>query len=408
MVHHAANRTDPVLSAAGMLRRIGFLILMVGVPTLAFASRRAVVVLTPVAVALIVIAALIDGANKPLAESRRLLITATPAVATLFLIFWIALSLAWTPFFDPAASRVVSILATTALGIAAYCAIPARMRSANLYLVPVGVGMAALLAGGLYLAQAQGVEAASRLVSGETYLRGLVVLVMVVWPAVAWLSSRGRDAQALALAVAVGAASALAPDEAPLLGFLAGAVVCVLAAARPALVTSVVATGMAVAILAAPALPFLATPFGDGEPGSRLEALANWRAILLADPLAAITGHGIEAVLRSRLAGLLSWNTPSSILFEIWHELGLVGAVAAAAALAGAVRASARRHPALVPGETAGFVSAFVMAALGVATTQMWWVTTLIVVALIFVAGARGQVRTTRPRIMLPGLAPRE
>lgn len=390
-----------------MLRRIGFFILMVGVPVLAFVSRRAVVVLTPVAIALIVIAAVIDGANKPLGDSRRALLTATPAVATLVLLFWIALSLFWTPYFDPAASRVVSILATTALGIAAYCAIPARMRSANLYLVPIGVGVAALLAGGLYLARGQGVASASGLIAGETYLRGLVVLVMAVWPAVAWLSSRGRDAQALALAIVVGAASALAPDKAPLLGFLAGAAACVLAAAYPAKVVAVVATGMAVAILAAPALPFLASPFGSGDPGSWLESLAVWRGLILSDPWAALTGYGIEAVLRSRLAGALPWNAPSSILFEIWYELGVIGAVAAAAALAGAVRASARRHPALVPGETAGFVSAFVMAALGVATTQMWWITTLIVVALIFVAGARGQFRTTRPRIML-GLSRRD
>ncbi|TVR10205.1 MAG: peptide ABC transporter permease [Salinarimonadaceae bacterium] len=408
MVQQPAPRTDPILSAAGMLRRIGFFILMIGVPTLAFVSRRALVALTPIAIALIIIAALIDGANKPLRESRRVLLSATPAIATLVLLGWIALSLIWTPFFDPAASRVVSILATTALGIAAYFAIPARMRSANLYLVPIGVAAAALLAGGIYLAQMLGVEAAARLVAGETYLRGLVVLVMAVWPAVAWLSSRGRDAQALALAVVVGAASALSPDKAALFGFLAGATICVLASAWPAKVAAAVATGMAVAILAAPALPFLATPLGAGAPGSLLESLAIWRATILADPWAALTGHGIEAVLRSRLAGALSWNAPSSILFEIWYELGVIGAAAAATALAGAVRASARRHAALVPGEMAGFTSAFVMAALGVATTQMWWVTTLVVVALIFIAGARGQFRTKRPRIMLPGLARRE
>lgn len=404
MVHHAAPQLDPVVSAAGMLRRIGFLILVVALPSLAFVSRRAVVVLTPVAVALIVIAALVDGAARPLSQSRRSL-TSVPALATIALLGWIVLSLAWTPFFDPAAGRVVSILATTALGVAAYCAMPARMRSANLYLVPIGAGAAALFAGGLYLAHGQGYPSATRAVAGETFQRGLVVLVMAVWPAVAWLSSRGRDAQALALAVVVGAASALGPDNAPLLGFLAGAAICVLATAYPASVVATVATGMAVAILAAPAIPFLATPFGAGAPGGALESLAVWRDSMLADPLAVLTGHGVESVLRSTLAGLLSANTPDSILFEIWYELGLVGAVAAAVALASAVRASARRHPAMVPGEMAGFVSAFVMAALGVATTQMWWVTTLIVIGLIFVAGARGQFRTKRPKIMLPRLA---
>jgi predicted cobalt transporter CbtA len=55
----------------------------------------------------------------------------------------------------------------------------------------------------------------------------------------------------------------------------------------------------------------------------------------------------------------------------------------------------------------AAFASAFTMAAMGVSTTQMWWVTTLIAVGLIFIAIARGQFRTKRPKVLLPMLGER-
>ena len=59
---------------------------------------------------------------------------------------WVFLSLIWTPYLDPALSRAISILATGALGLAGYYLLPERMRAANLYLIPVGVALAAVLA----------------------------------------------------------------------------------------------------------------------------------------------------------------------------------------------------------------------------------------------------------------------
>ena len=119
------------------------------------------------------------------------------------------------------------------------------------------------------------------------------------------------------------------------------------------------------------------------------------------EPLRLLTGYGLEAALRGRGSGLLPADAPYSLLFEIWFDLGLVGAVAGAVALHGAVLAATRSHPPLTPGALAAFVAAFMMTAMGVATTQMWWVTTLIVVPLIFIAIARGQFRTKRPKALL-------
>jgi hypothetical protein len=119
------------------------------------------------------------------------------------------------------------------------------------------------------------------------------------------------------------------------------------------------------------------------------------------EPVRLITGHGFETALRARFVGLLSPNAPNTLLFEIWYELGIVGAAAAAVALYLSARDAARDHPPLVPGVMAAFATAFAFACLGIGTAQVWWLTTLIAVIVIFVAAERGQFRTARPKAML-------
>jgi len=405
MARHLRNRNvdpvDPVASSAALLRRVGFMILMIVIPVLALISRRSLVVLMPVALILIIIASLIDGAQRPIGRVNRAFVASPPVLATLVLVIWVFLSLIWTPYLDPALSRAISILATGALGLAGYYLLPERMRAANLYLIPVGVALAAVLAAVIAFGMRAGMIT---WIDPATFERGLVVLVMAVWPAVAWLSSRGRDAQALAVAGTVGIVALGGPGSLPMIAFVVGAVVVVLTTGFPRLVMSVLTVAAPVLIVAAPFAPFLVAPFGAGVPGGMLDGLGVWRQLILDDPMRLVTGHGLEAALRARVTGELSWNAPNSLLFEIWYELGLVGAVSLAIALAGAVRAAGRRHPALVPGGMGAFTSAFTLGLFGVATTQMWWLTALIVIALVFVCVARGQYRTKRPRVLVPGL----
>ncbi|RYY15118.1 MAG: peptide ABC transporter permease, partial [Alphaproteobacteria bacterium] len=88
-------------------------------------------------------------------------------------------------------------------------------------------------------------------------------------------------------------------------------------------------------------------------------------------------------------------------LFELWYELGLVGAFAAAFALHAAIRRAGREASVLVPGAMAAFASAFLIACIGVGMTVMWWLTTLALAVLVFVAVERGQFRTRRPKASL-------
>ncbi len=400
MPRNQRKTVDPVLSAAALLRRIGFMLLLTVLPVFAMVSRRAVVLLMPIAVSLIIVAALIDGQQRPFARVNRRFAASPPVLATLILTMWIGMSLIWAPYPDPALSRAVSLVATAALGLAGYYALSDRTRSANLYLLPIGVAAAAVTGALVALAMTRGAVPGIAPVALE---RGMALAVLAVWPATAWMHSRGRDAQALVVAASVGLMTLLAPTWLPLVAFIAGAFVWVLAASYPRAMTAILATGAAVMVVSAPLFAFIATPLGPGVTGGGINALAVWREIMLDDPLRIVTGYGLEAAQRSRMAGDLPWNAPNSLLFEIWYELGIVGAVAIAIALAGAVRAAARRQPILIPGGLACFTSAFTFAALGIASTQMWWITGLIVVALAFVAVTRGQFRTSRPKMVFPG-----
>ena len=64
MVRPISHTANPSADAAAMLRRIGFAILFLVVPSVAFLTRRALVVLAPLAVILIVLASVLDGSAR--------------------------------------------------------------------------------------------------------------------------------------------------------------------------------------------------------------------------------------------------------------------------------------------------------------------------------------------------------
>ena len=174
-----------------------------------------------------------------------------------------------------------------------------------------------------------------------------------MWPAVAWLRSRGRHVEALCLAVAVALASLVSPHFLPLNGLAAGAVVFAIAAMSPPFGAWLTAAAMAGLLLFAPLLPFVARPLAASLLGGDAPLVASldvWRSVVVDEPLRLVTGHGFETALRGRFVGFLPLEAPSTLLFEVWYELGVVGAVAGAVALYSAARSAGRDHPLLVPG----------------------------------------------------------
>ncbi|PJI52677.1 peptide ABC transporter permease, partial [Methylobacterium radiotolerans] len=199
----ASNSTtiDPALDAAALLRRIGFFGLFVVLPVLAQVARRASVILAPIAVILLIIASVIDRRQRPVRPATYRLLTAPAFLAGMLVVLWSALSLTWTPFLGPALERLANLGATIGLALLGYLALPDRMRSANLYLLPLGVVAGAIVAIMLGLFGAH--LAPSGVEDDGALDRGLVLLILLLWPALAWLRSRRRDREALGLALLV-------------------------------------------------------------------------------------------------------------------------------------------------------------------------------------------------------------
>jgi hypothetical protein len=397
MARVPAQTADPAADAAALLRRIGFGILMLVLPVAALVARRAVVILAPLGVILLVIAAVVDGGGRPPLEGIRRLALSRAGLAGLLVLFWCGLSLVWTPFPEEASERLLNLAGTVLMAIAGYLALPDRMRSANLYILPVGVALAAVAAIGLALA-VEGDEPVQNLD------RGLTVLVLLLWPAMGWLRSRGRHLESVALAGLVAVAALLGPFPLPLQGLAAGALLFAIAAVSPRAGAMLAAALMAGLLVLAPLLPFVLHPLaaavlGPADPA--VQSLESWRLVVMGEPARLITGHGFETALRGRFVGLLPPNAPSTLLFEVWYELGVIGALAGAVALATAAGRAGRDHPLLVPGIVGAFAAAFAFACLGIGTAQVWWFTALVVTVLVFVAAERGQFRTTRPKAIL-------
>ncbi|NIX75822.1 peptide ABC transporter permease [Microvirga terricola] len=395
MVRPSALPSDPSADAAAILRRLGFAILFFGIPVAALFTRRALVVLAPLAIILLGLAAALDGGAKHVGDKLVAVFASTAGVAGAVLLLWTGLSLIWTPFRPEAAERLSNLIGMALLALGGYLAIPDRMRSANLYILPVGVGFAALAG----MVAAFGEDGDS-----QNLERGMIMLVLMLWPAVTWLHSRGRNLEALLLAVLVALGTLVTTDGVALQGLAVGAVIFAVTAASPGFGARLTAWSMAALLLLAPALPFLIKPLAIGFFGPSSPTVASldaWASVILDEPLRLITGHGLETALRGRFFGLVPAASPYTFLFEIWYELGLIGAAAGAVVLYCSAVGAGGHRPVLGPGIMAAFATAYALGCFGIGTAQLWWFSALIVVVLDFVAIERGQFRTKRPKAIL-------
>lgn len=392
---------DPAADAALLLRRIGFGTLALALPIASLVSRRAAVVLAPIGVVLLIISALIEE-PRHFATMLKRQFTSLPGLILIGLAAWALLSLVWSPFTLSAGEKAGNLVLAVALGFCGTAALPERMRASNLNLAPLGIGIAALFALALIVA------AALRQPNAEpgSVERGVSVILIMAWPALAWLLSRERGLSALGLALAVGLLALTRFEDGETVAMIFGAAAFGAVSASRERATQVVATLIAGLMLLAPILPFLLIPFAplfpDGA-GDFVQSLAVWTDVVSREPIQLLTGHGLDTVLRGRMSGILPQAMPTTLLFETWYELGIVGAAAAASCLYVAIRAAGRMPGALAAGGVAAFTVAFALSALGFATLQPWWLMTLTAVVLLFGAIARGQYRTVRPAVPQPG-----
>jgi hypothetical protein len=392
---HVHAPLDPAADAALLLRRIAFGTLALVLPLASLVSRRAAVVLVPIGVVLLIIAALIEDPGGFGTMLKRSVLS-LPGMILIGLVAWSVLSLVWSPYTTSAADKAGNLVLAVLLGFCGHAALPERMRASNLNLAPLGTGVAATFALALI------VVAALRHTDAEpgSVERGISVILIMAWPALAWLLSRERGLSALGLALVVGLLALTRFEDGEAAAMICGAVAFGAVSANREKSAAIVAAILAGLMLLAPILPFLLIPilsrFPDGA-GAAAQSLSVWADVVSSAPVQLITGHGLDTVLRGRMIGALPQSAPTTLLFETWYELGLVGAAAAATCLYFAVRAAGRMPGALAAGGVAAFTTAFALSAFGFATLQPWWLMTLTAVVLMFGAIARGQYRTDRP-----------
>jgi len=393
-------RKDETTDASQFLSRIAYVVLALAAPAAVVLHPIAIFVLFPVGIALICLAALIDPPAR-VAGRLSAALTNPPVLLGLAGLAWAALSIFWTPFSVAAGQHVLKLsLWTLAVWLA--LSLPREhARATDLYLFPLGLllGMATIL--GVWVAARQGAPLENVQISD-----GGVALATLLFPAMGGLVARGRNGYArLLLILAFVYAFALGSTP-TIIALLVGFTALSFALSdldRTSVDLSWLAGGI---ILFAPVVPLLAEPSARWMMHAKLPTLpppfptlAFASSVVKHDWVRLLTGHGFETVERGVRYGVLPPQTPHTLLFEIWYELGLVGALIASAGAWFGFRAIGAAPPRLAPYLAAALACNLTFAVLSEDLTDMTWFTVLAIAIIVGDIAARSQYRTTRPSV---------
>ncbi len=385
---------DPAEEAARLLLRLGvFMLFVIALPA-PILARQTVYIILPVGAALLLASAVLSN-NGESGGSLRALLRSPPVWAALLLGLWAGVSLIWTPFEGPA-ERFAKAAATMTLVAAAAGLMPLRTKTSNLNLLPIGVGAAAVALVWVTLALAPKYTVEDILDVGPLGRAGLG-LALLVWPGMGALAVRGHWFWAVALGLSTLVACALAGAPNALPALLGGALALAAAFGRARTMSVLLAALMAAIVLLAP-LAALGAHFVSAEPSQGFfRHLAFWGHMIASDGWRTLLGHGFGAATWGMLGGYLPATTPRSLVFQIWFDLGAVGAAALALVFARANLLVGEARPVLAPFLLGGLGAGFVICLLGPAAEQLWWLTLAGLDAIAFALVMRGQFRKRRP-----------
>ncbi len=387
------NFDDPAAEAASLILRLGIAILSIGVPCAAVLSRRLLFVLMPVGAALVVIGGLLSPEGRGRLDHLRTMTLSPIVLVTLFLVFWAGLSLVWTPFAGPAVERFLKSAGTVLVAAVAIVALPERVKASNSNLLPIGVAAAALAIACVGLiapfAQRAGED------NGANLQRAMIGVVVLAWPALGALVLRHRIAAAGGIAVAVALASVIVWMPNAIAALIVAMLTFSMAYSSPVLAGRALALASAVIILAAPVFPVLVQPMLPArlDPEGAFVIFPVWAQVVKLDGLRLITGHGFDSAVRALESGYLPPATPRGVLFEVWYELGLLGAAGLATLAWHSFRAAGRAAGPIAPFLLAALSCILTVGVAGVSVAQLWWVTLLAIVAICFAIVMRGHQR---------------
>jgi hypothetical protein len=385
---------DPAAEAARLLYRLALIILMILTPVAELFSLGALYVLLPVGATILLIAGWISAGRR----DRHLidaLLTPT-GIAALFLVFWSGLSLVWTPFSGEATARFGRALSTGIVVLLACAFLPERTKAANLYLLPIGVAVTAIATAFLVIF---GTQSFWRGASPDSTLaqRCLISISLLLWPALGALASRERWLLAILLALAVTVAALADFLQIALAAIGLGAVTYAIAAGNPLRVARVAALVFAILVLFAPVLAIGAVAIADVAQLPHSGSALSFADVAIAEWPRLITGHGLGMAAEAIDLGVLPPDTPRSILFTIWYELGFLGAAAFAVLGVRMFLATGRAPPHVAAALLAGLVAGLTVALWGTETTQLWWMTLNGLVAVAFVLLYKAAPPAKRP-----------
>ncbi len=390
---------DPATMAGQVLLRIGIALFAVVAPCAAVASRRTLFVLMPMAALLIIIGGLLlPGTAAQLLRHIRSAIGRPLIVISLLLLIWSSLSFIWTPFPALAMERFLKTVGTVLLAGGAMACLPARLRPSFSSLLAIGVGLAAVatvMAAFFWPQALRSVDGEG----GDTLRRAVAGLMVLLWPALATLALRERFAAAGLLGVAVASAALLVGAPLSLAALTIGVAVFSTSYAAPERAARVIGLVTAAAMVGAPLLVLAVDPLASRLDQSGFFGMLHiWADIVRSEGLKLITGHGFDTASRALAAGLLPVGAPRGILFEIWYELGLVGAGAAAVVMWCAFTGAASMGRLAGAFLLAGVAAALTISIAGVSISQLWWTTQLACAALAFAVAVRTSTRAETKR----------
>jgi hypothetical protein len=392
-----ADRDDAV-DASRFFSRIGYLVLAVGAPVAVVLHPLGLYVMFAIGVGLILIAAALDAEPGFFERFRRPFFV--PAfLALLAGLVWAALSILWTPYPVAAAQHLLKLgvlLVATMLAVAA----PRENAAAtDLYLFPIGVmaGMGTMVARAL-------VETLTRTPDDGRLTTSAVAIAVLLFPAIGGLAARGRNGLARLLLI-IALCFAYITSYTPLtVALFAGYLALSFSISDLSRTARELSWGAAALILLSPLIPALAPTVSAWIFHARLASLpAPYPSLSVAadifthDKLRLITGHGYATVSRGVQDQILPAQTPRALAFTVWYELGIVGAMLAAAGGWLAFRNIGRAPARLAPYMAAGFSAVVALAFLNVDFVEMTTLTLIAIAVISTDVAARSQYRTSRP-----------
>lgn len=398
------DRESPAADAAGLLIRIGFGLLVLVAPFAALFFRRAFVILVPIGAFLIVISAVLIDVRLFFNKLRDAVLSPIGLIA-IGIGLWITMSLIWTPFPGSAGERTFRTLGNAVIALIACVALPDRMRLSNLNLLTIGVALAAVT---LVLAALLGPSVLQIIQAPDapTYPRAAIAAGVLVWPALAWTITRGRDIEGILLMGACGVAAIASGSPVAAIVLFAGLLVYLSARSRQQMTGKVLAWVLAGIVLLAPLFAMLCYGISQSFSFSSTHVMSQiglWAETIQQQPARLLTGHGFDTLGRARAAGLVNTLAPMGLLPELWYDLGLPGGLGLSAVVFFGIRALGAPSPQVAAASLAVATSVLLFMIVDPTSMQQWWLSVCVVASITMTAVHHGQYRTRRPRALVNG-----